>query len=661
MSINGYTVARFNNVANYVEPNMGYVFYENLTNKTNREMQKQWNKFHQKYNIYTQQNDQMNITPNTPLETALYYINNELTEMNKILEQRPNETIPQRDLRVNDVLDQKYKHIINYHDKALKHGIISGKNNSLKDLLYNFPELENYIRNNISIEKLDKKREEQDFNNLSPDIQERIINNTPSKQFITPKERQEMKGFIRSNVAQLDPLNATKQDLERIEIAIYKQLTDKYRMTDTEKMTLRKEIKSDAIFAFEELIGPMDDLRGLNRAYQENTEKIRNDIRALRNETLDASRNLFNYIKDLDDVNLQFKNTTLRMLKDINELSSENRYLLGQNLAELADQKNLSQQQRNQLLLMIQKLGDDINNIGTLTGDKINESINETLALRGEVRTANERLRRLISNEALTIQNALLRSLDKQNEQQKALINRGIVMLNNTFDNVSRIETTAIQNERKLNQVMEEIVRTANLTTDQKNLLTNKMAELNTEISGLKAQGTYNQAVLHDLENNMRNVVEKISNFDDRAKVEDVVDIRADLIKLQDEVKKVYMKEKSPEVAEMGKDIVELKNSFDQLLQQMNLKTNDTNIIELLKKTKNKNIIALDERDELLDKEVEERGFKNDDDKEKYDTYKKELQKTYVRLFKERLTEKEKKDLIDRAAESQEKISKLLL
>lgn len=559
---------KFLHLPYYGEPKLGQVYFQNLDESVRNANFDQWEAYYKLNNIYTQNNDTIELTPNTPQQQALYNISQQLTDMNNNLKLLPGETPEERDIRVKDNIYRKYNDLVNYQSRAQQYSVINAKQHSMKEFLYQFPELENYIRNNISVESLDRRRTDPDFENLDKDIQDRLLNNIPSKRFMTVVEIQRMKDDIRNSVLQLNPNTATKRDLDIIENNIFQSFNQKYKFSKSERETLLNDIHNQAKSDFFHLIGPYDNTDGLNRQYAETQNEILNEIKTMKALMHRDIKGVIIQLNKIKSTNAQLVTSSIAMLNNLDNLTAENRQLLGENLREILKSRQIGEQQRTVLAQAVDMLDNRIIDISRDMGrikNTTDQTLDEMLRTREDINknmiegfnTTNNLL-----NNSILLQNELLRVVDNVSGENKRLINHAIDLINNTFDNVDSINDRLLLNGSELTRILTKVGNIEQLTTDQQGIILHQINELKQELNKLRNDNSkdYGELVTktQQIETQFKNVLLQLNQLNQNSPLEDVKNIfdkMKDLEKKMDDILKLDSNNR--EISEM---LEELKN-----------------------------------------------------------------------------------------------------
>lgn len=170
--------------------------YDEFKNDFRKKLQQQWISYYSVDGISKQKSLNMRMTPNTPVEGAIYTLTSMMQQLDDVLTNSDEGT---KQPRVQKGFNDLEKFFLN----ASKSGLL-GKDNTLDKLLTKFPKLKSYIRKNI-VSQISS--EVVNNPNIDEDIKQQIVRDIPSIQqgVLLEMEKQENSSKAVSTVSTYRP------------------------------------------------------------------------------------------------------------------------------------------------------------------------------------------------------------------------------------------------------------------------------------------------------------------------------------------------------------------------------------------------------------------------------------------------------------------------
>lgn len=419
-------------------PNMGYLLQMRQTNKLSNQVANSWEKYFQQWGLQNQLGEDSDISPNTPIETALYMISQQLNNMSDIA---TNQAIkdPEKAMRIKQLYDK----VITTHQKLLEHKVINNKEHSIGKLLDDeFPELKTYIENNIVLRQNDDMRESASFKAMSPEDQEKMLKRYPSGYFLSSTKMNDILNYVENIFAQVDPRTITPKFLKDVENLVIQNIKNaNILLTATEENKIRQGIKGFIETKAYNSFAPPASAQEI-KDIMEQQGKVQNDAMAQRDAELRDA-----ILITRDEIN----NNVIRSTEIIDQTLAENR-----------------EEMRNNMITTTNALGQAINNNSMALMVSQNNIINSMSQVAQQLSDEQQLSLFNATNKILESQKNIAEATNKAiSDNQKAaerIYNQSRDIYNNIVAEVNR----RTQHENEMMKMQKEAERLRNLAETER-------------------------------------------------------------------------------------------------------------------------------------------------------------------------------------------------
>lgn len=366
---------------NYVLPDLMQKIRVIQENNATRKVMKGWLKFGEENGLQMQQGEMADITPNTPVETMLQMLTNQITAMTQEL-QLPAEQ------QSHEFLKNKYNQLVKLHKRGVELGVINNKQHNLNDMLDYHPDVKSYVLNNVPLLANDEMKESEEFRNLPEALQQIKLSLYPSRGHVTSDTLKRLEQYLyREITLGMRGDTITHKDLQDIKLKAFNIINDEVPIAKKEVKTLKHEIDLIVDRLGYSLIAPVSGVEEMKETFKENNRMLNDNLTNVIQTRFEATnRNIDRVEKTLTDKGDKLENEIKKLNVD---LANEVNYVKSNielKLRQLKD--NLTQENAvstNSLIKKIQDLADDQNNLMENTTEAIRENRNLALRLRGDL------------------------------------------------------------------------------------------------------------------------------------------------------------------------------------------------------------------------------------------------------------------------------------